>query len=156
MTDSFAQALWLLDATLHGEFHPQPLSASSFSRPPSSLAAASINITRVHLHHGATLAKQGANQLNVVGADNTPGYSTYDLFYPRNSSLRGDQRTNPGYIGYLALGEAIGSSGLTKVQPLSVSGPAAESVGAYGIWDDGRVRSQLSRAVFINLAHVNV
>jgi hypothetical protein len=74
VTDIFGQALWVIDTTLY---------------------AASLNVSRVHLHQGATLVSQSNSQINVPGANGTPGFSTYNLWYPVDSPLRGRRRANP-------------------------------------------------------------
>ncbi|KAL7415167.1 hypothetical protein BDY24DRAFT_432182 [Mrakia frigida] len=136
LTDSFADALWLLDA---------------------SLFYAASNITRAHVHLGATLASQSANQLNVVGTNQTAAFSTYNLWYPIDSPLRGPRRTNPSYLGYLALTEAIGGSGRSRIVELETPPNLSRDFFAgYAIWDDDLSLTSPSRLAFLNLRPFNV
>ncbi|KAG8730950.1 hypothetical protein FRC12_019981, partial [Ceratobasidium sp. 428] len=99
VTDIFGQALWALDTSLY---------------------AGSINASRVYLHQGATLVFQSDNQENIPGINGTPGFSAYNLWYPRDSPLRGRARANPSYVSQLMLAEAIGKSRdsqIVHVQP---------------------------------------
>ncbi|KAK3062746.1 hypothetical protein LTS18_003443 [Coniosporium uncinatum] len=96
VSDTFAQALWTVDV---------------------ELIYAVRNASSVHLHQGATLAFQSNNQVNTLGADRTPGFSTYDILYPKDSSLRGKARALPGFVSQLFMAEAFATPG-TQVSAL--------------------------------------
>ena len=131
VTDIFGQALWTLDTSLY---------------------AASINVSRVYTHQGATLVFQSDNQENIPGVNGTPGYSAYNLWYPRDSELRGRARANPNYVSQLILAEAIGKSGTSQV--VHVSPPANVSTdhfAAYAIYE----RKKLARLALINFSIYN-
>lgn len=89
VTDTFAQALWTVDV---------------------ELIYAVRNASSVHLHQGATLVFQSDNQVNSAGNDGSPGYSTYDILYPRDSSKRGKARALPSFVSQLFMAEAFHTS----------------------------------------------
>lgn len=96
VSDTFAQALWVID---------------------SELAYAVRNASAVHLHQGAALVFQSDQQVNSAGADGSPGYSTYDMFYPRDSQKRGPARVLPGFSSQLFVAEAFAIPG-TRVREI--------------------------------------
>ncbi|KAJ7685454.1 hypothetical protein DFH06DRAFT_1264692 [Mycena polygramma] len=117
VTDIFGQALWVIDTTL---------------------AAAAVNVSRVHIHQGATLVSQSDSQINVPGANGTPGFSTYDLWYPVDSPLRGDRRANPSYVSQLFLAEMVGRSRSSQLFALSAPhGVSPDLFAAYAVYDGG-------------------
>ncbi|KAJ7343161.1 hypothetical protein DFH08DRAFT_702361 [Mycena albidolilacea] len=117
VTDIFGQALWVIDTTLY---------------------AASLNVSRVHLHQGATLVSQSNSQINVPGANGTPGFSTYNLWYPVDSPLRGRRRANPSYVSQLFLAETVGKSGTSRLVELSPpEGVSPDLFAAYAVYDGG-------------------
>ncbi|KAH8822707.1 hypothetical protein DL96DRAFT_1714151 [Flagelloscypha sp. PMI_526] len=131
LTDTFAQALWVLDTTL---------------------ASATVNVARVHLHMGATLVFQSPDQANIPGINGTPGFSTYNLWYPRDSPLRGERRANPSYVSQLFLAEAIGKTGQSQIQRLPTpTGLDDQKFAAYAIYEN----SKPARLALINMAFVN-
>ena len=77
VSDTFAQALWVID---------------------SELIYAVRNASSCQLHQGATLVFQSSDQVNTAGGNGTPGFSTYDMLYPRDSS-RGAARVLPSFAG---------------------------------------------------------
>ncbi|GAB1518129.1 hypothetical protein RhiTH_001188 [Rhizoctonia solani] len=131
ITDTFGQALWALDTSLY---------------------SASLNVSRVYLHQGATLVFQSDNQENIPGANGTPGFSSYNLWYPRDSELRGRARANPSYVSQLVLAEIVGKSRASQVvhlsPPVSVS---ADRFAAYGIYE----HKKLSKLALINFSIFN-
>jgi len=127
VTDTFGQALWLSDTVLYG---------------------ASINISRMFLHQGATLVFQSTVQANTVG------FSWYDLWYPVPSDRYGTARASPSFVAYLLITEAVGSSGQSRLQLIDV--PEAESVAAYAVWDPAARKSGVARLALINTAIRNV
>ncbi|KAJ7172218.1 hypothetical protein C8R46DRAFT_947166 [Mycena filopes] len=115
VTDIFGQALWVIDTTL---------------------TAAALNVSRVHLHQGATLVSQSDTQINVPGANGTPGFSTYDLWYPVDSPLRGRRRATPSYVSQLFLAETVGKSRTSRLLPLSPpEGVSPDLFAAYAVYD---------------------
>ncbi|KAK7037976.1 hypothetical protein R3P38DRAFT_2903724 [Favolaschia claudopus] len=117
VTDIFGQALWVIDTTLY---------------------AASLNVSRVHLHQGATLVSQSDSQINVPGANGTPGFSTYDLWYPVDSPLRGRRRANPSYVSQLFLAETVGRSRSSRLLALSApEGVSPDLFAGYAVYDGG-------------------
>ncbi|KAK5092666.1 hypothetical protein LTR70_006736 [Exophiala xenobiotica] len=82
VSDTFAQALWVVDV---------------------QLINAVRNASAVCLRRGGTLVFQSSQQVNSAGDDGSPGYSTYDLFYPKDGSKRGKARALPSYISQLFL-----------------------------------------------------
>lgn len=126
VTDTFAQALWVVD---------------------DSLIYATLNASAVYLHQGATLVFQSSNQVNSAGNNGSPGYSTYDLFYPRNSSKRGVARALPSFVSQLFLAEAF-SSNETRVLALDTSaGINQDHFSAYAFYDGDK----LSKLALINM-----
>ncbi|EIM91232.1 uncharacterized protein STEHIDRAFT_48573 [Stereum hirsutum FP-91666 SS1] len=142
VTNAFGQALWIADTVLY---------------------SASINITRMYLHQGATLVLQSSTQ------ENAPGFSWYDLWYPIDTERYGAARASPSYVSYLLITEAIGPSPFTSRITL-VDIPTAPQVAVYAVWegknssiaarDDGSSaetgEEALSRLVILNLGHRNV
>ncbi|EFQ29638.1 glycoside hydrolase family 79 protein [Colletotrichum graminicola] len=126
VTDTFAQALWVVD---------------------TQLIYATRNASAVHLHQGATLAFQSSDQVNTPGEDGTPGYSTYSMLYPRDSSLRGPARTLPSFLGQLFMAEALAVPD-TRVRALAPPpGVAPDSFAAYAFYVAGRV----SKLALVNM-----
>ncbi|KAJ7252512.1 hypothetical protein C8J57DRAFT_1187577 [Mycena rebaudengoi] len=118
VTDIFGQALWVIDTTLY---------------------AASINVSRVHLHHGATLVSQSDSQVNIPGANGTPGFSTYNLWYPVDTPLRGRRRANPSYVSQLFLAETVGRSTTSRLLALDApAGVSPDVFAAYAIYDEAK------------------
>jgi hypothetical protein len=115
VTDTFAQALWVLDA---------------------DLIYASLNASSVHLHQGATLVFQSNQQSNEAGDDGSPGFSTYSFVYPRNSSRRGKARALPSFVAQLFMAEAF-STPDTRVRALNLpEGVNRERFAAYAFYVD--------------------
>ena len=126
VTDVFAQALWVVD---------------------DSLIYATLNASAVYLHQGATLVFQSGQQINTAGDDGSPGYSTYDLFYPRDSSKRGKARALPSYVSQLFLAEAFAIDG-TKIRALDTpKGLSEDHFSAYAFY----VNNTLSKVALINM-----
>ncbi|KAF7311470.1 Glycoside hydrolase family 79 protein [Mycena kentingensis (nom. inval.)] len=117
VTDIFGQALWVIDTTLY---------------------AATLNVSRVHLHQGATLVSQSDSQINVPGANGTPGFSTYDLWYPVDSPLRGRRRSNPSYVSQLFVAEVVGKSRKARLVQLDApAGVSPDTFAAYAVYEGG-------------------
>ncbi|KAJ7157006.1 hypothetical protein C8R43DRAFT_883719 [Mycena crocata] len=115
VTDIFGQALWVIDTTLY---------------------AASINVSQVHLHQGATLVSQSDSQLNIPGANGTPGFSTYNLWYPVDSPLRGRRRANPSYVSQLFIAETVGKSKSSRLLALEPPmGVSPDTFAAYAVYE---------------------
>ncbi|KAI5847401.1 hypothetical protein DFP73DRAFT_475540 [Morchella snyderi] len=110
VTDTFGQALWVLDTTLWAAYR---------------------GAKRMYLHNGATLVLQSAVQAN------TPGYSKYNLIMPHDSPQTGPARLSPSYVGYLMIGEAVGASGESRLAPIETG---VESLGVYGVWEQGTLQ----------------
>ncbi|GLB40178.1 putative glycosyl hydrolase family 79 C-terminal beta domain [Lyophyllum shimeji] len=121
VSNTFGQALWLLDTTLYG---------------------ASLNISRMYIHQGGPLALQSSTQLNHGGL------SFYDLWYPVQN-MNGPVKVFPAYSAYLFVAEALGhseSSRIANIYPGRQANGSSittalgdESEGqlvAYGFWDD--------------------
>ncbi|KIK63165.1 glycoside hydrolase family 79 protein [Collybiopsis luxurians FD-317 M1] len=121
VSNTFGQALWLLDTTLY---------------------AASINVSRLYIHQGGPLALQSATQLNKGG------FSFYDLWYPIEN-LNGPVQVFPAYSAYLFVAEAIGTSRTLQIANLypgrQANGSSITTAGGdttqgqlvvYGFWDD--------------------
>ncbi|KDN61933.1 putative glycoside hydrolase family 79 protein [Colletotrichum sublineola] len=125
VTDTFAQALWVVD---------------------TQLIYATRNASTVHLHQGATLVLQSSDQVNTPGANGTPGYSTYSMLYPRDSSKRGPARTLPSFLAQLFMAEAFAVPD-TRVRALSPPpGVNSESFAAYAFY----VNDQVSKLALVN------
>ncbi|KAF7327878.1 Glycoside hydrolase family 79 protein [Mycena kentingensis (nom. inval.)] len=120
VSDTFGQALWLLDTTLY---------------------AASINVSRLYIHQGGPLALQSSTQLNHGGL------SRYDLWYPTDA-LNGEKQVFPSYSAYLFINEAIGTSRTLRLANLwpgrQANGSSITTAGGdftrgqsvvYGFWD---------------------
>ncbi|KAG6831804.1 hypothetical protein H0H92_007481 [Tricholoma furcatifolium] len=120
VSNTFGQALWLLDTTLY---------------------AASINVSRVYVHQGGPLALQSSTQLNHGGL------SFYDLWYPVDN-LNGDIQVFPSYSAYLFVTETLGHSKTLQIANLYPGRQANGStittelgdtsdgqLVAYGFWD---------------------
>ena len=126
VSDAFAQALWEVD---------------------TELIYAVRNASATYLHQGATLVFQSSDQTNSAGDDGSPGYSTYDMLYPTNSSKRGEQRTLPGFAGLLFLAEAFAVNG-TRVQALETpKGLSEDHFSGYAFYKDGK----LSKLALLNM-----
>ncbi|KAI0322577.1 hypothetical protein OF83DRAFT_651208 [Amylostereum chailletii] len=129
VTDTYGQALWLADTILY---------------------SASVNISRMYLHQGATLVLQSGTQANTPGFSWAHCITQYDLWYPIDTDRYGAARASPSFVAYLLVTEAVGSSGATQIAPVAV--PEAPDLAVYGIWDAGA----LKRFAVLNLAHRNV
>ncbi|KIJ37551.1 glycoside hydrolase family 79 protein, partial [Sphaerobolus stellatus SS14] len=127
VTDTYGQAIWLSDTVLYG---------------------ASLNISRMFLHQGATLVFQSSTQANSVG------FSWYDLWYPVPSDRYGSARASPSFVAYLLITESVGSSGKSQLQLINV--PEVQSLAAYAIWDPAARPSGIARLALINTAIRNV
>ncbi|KAK1752311.1 hypothetical protein QBC47DRAFT_306823 [Echria macrotheca] len=125
VSDTFAQALWTADV---------------------ELIYAVRNATSVHLHQGATLVFQSNQQLNTPGDDGSPGFSSYSLLYPVNSSKRGEARVLPVFVSQLLVTEAL-AGGVSIAALKTPDGAKTNEFSAYGIYADGR----LVRLVVLNM-----
>lgn len=109
VSDTFGQALWLVDTYLY---------------------SASVNITRLYSHQGATLALQSSSQ------SNTAGYSWYDLVYPTDSERNGPAGATPSFVGFLMLAEALGPNAAKNATRLAYY-PRVDQpeLAIYAVWD---------------------
>ncbi|KAJ7494658.1 glycoside hydrolase family 79 protein [Mycena galericulata] len=123
VSDTFGQALWLLDTTLY---------------------AASINVSRLYIHQGGPLALQSATQLNHGGL------SRYDLWYPADAE-NGEKQVFPAYSAYLFITETISRSKSLRIANLwpgrqengstitTAGGDTSEGQSVvYGFWEDSQ------------------
>ncbi|KAF7424660.1 hypothetical protein PC9H_009970 [Pleurotus ostreatus] len=121
VSNTFGQALWLLDTTLY---------------------AASLNVSRMFIHQGGPLALQSSVQLNHGGL------SFYDLWYPVENQ-NGPVKVFPSYASYLFVAEALGHSKAMRIANIYpgrqangstiTTGGGDSSAGqlvAYGFWDE--------------------
>ncbi|KAF4571095.1 Glycoside hydrolase family 79 protein [Pleurotus pulmonarius] len=121
VSNTFGQALWLLDTTLY---------------------AASLNVSRMFIHQGGPLALQSSVQLNHGGL------SFYDLWYPVENQ-NGPVKVFPSYASYLFVAEALGHSKTMRIANIYpgrqangstiTTGGGDASAGqlvAYGFWDE--------------------
>ncbi|KAK0615094.1 hypothetical protein B0T17DRAFT_646477 [Bombardia bombarda] len=112
VSDTFAQALWTADV---------------------ELIYAVRNASSVHLHQGATLLFQSNQQSNTPGDDGTPGFSSYSLLYPVNSTKRGEARVLPVFVSQLLVVEALAGGG--RIAALKTpKGVDEEGFAAYGVF----------------------
>ncbi|KAM7195553.1 beta-glucuronidase [Naviculisporaceae sp. PSN 640] len=127
VSDTFAQALWTVDV---------------------ELIYAVRNASSVHLHQGATLVFQSNQQLNTPGDDGTPGFSSYSLLYPVDSSKRGKARVLPVFVSQLLVAEALKDGG--RIAALQTpSGVKVNEFSGYAIFDkEGR---KVIRLVILNM-----
>ncbi|KAG9308430.1 glycoside hydrolase family 79 protein [Chiua virens] len=120
VSNTFGQAMWLLDTTLY---------------------AASINISRVYVHQGGPLALQSTTQLNHGGL------SFYNLWYPVDNT-NGPIQVFPAYSAYVFVSDLIGDS--MSLQTVNIfpgrqvngssittadGDPSAGQFSIYGYWD---------------------
>ncbi|KAM7213712.1 hypothetical protein V8F06_010911 [Rhypophila decipiens] len=125
VSDTFAQALWTADV---------------------ELIYAVRNATSVHLHQGATLVFQSNQQLNTPGDDGTPGFSSYSLLYPTDSSKRGKARVLPVFVSQLLVAEALADGG--RIAALKTPSPLKEiEFSAYAVY----VGEKIKRLVILNM-----
>lgn len=121
VSNTFGQAMWLLDTTLY---------------------AASINVSRVYVHQGGPLALQSSTQLNHGGL------SLYNLWYPVDNQ-NGPIQVFPSYSAYLFVTEAIGHSRSLRLSNIfpgrqangssittAAGDPSAGQISVYGFWDE--------------------
>ncbi|KAH7928232.1 glycoside hydrolase family 79 protein [Leucogyrophana mollusca] len=121
VSNTFGQAMWLLDTTLY---------------------AASINVSRVYVHQGGPLALQSSTQLNHGGL------SLYNLWYPVDNQ-NGPIQVFPAYSAYLFVTEAIGYSKSLRIANIfpgrqangssittADGDPSAGQISIYGFWDE--------------------
>jgi hypothetical protein len=126
VSDTFAQALWTTDV---------------------ELIYAVRNATSVHLHQGATLVFQSDQQLNTPGDDGSPGFSSYSLLYPVNSTKRGEARVLPVFVSQLLVAEAL--SGGSRIAALSTpEGVERTGFSSYAIYGD---TDKLQKLVILNM-----
>ncbi|KAJ6619674.1 hypothetical protein B0H10DRAFT_2175876 [Mycena sp. CBHHK59/15] len=139
VSDTFGQALWLLDTTLY---------------------AASINVSRLYIHQGGPLALQSSTQLNHGGL------SRYDLWYPVNTT-NGEKQVFPSYSAYLFIAETIGHSKSLRIANLwpgrQENGSTITTAGGdtsagqsvvYGFWEDS-AQAFPSKLALLNLEIFN-
>ncbi|KAK0458968.1 glycoside hydrolase family 79 protein [Desarmillaria tabescens] len=139
VSNTFGQALWLLDTTLY---------------------AASINVSRLFMHQGGPLALQSSTQLNHGGL------SLYDMWYPIEN-LNGPVKVFPSYSAYLFIAEAIGTSQSLRIGNIypgrqangssitAAMGDASQGqLVAYGFWDDSSLGYPVKLAL-LNLQSYN-
>ncbi|CAE6425869.1 unnamed protein product [Rhizoctonia solani] len=124
VSDTFGQAMWLADTILYG---------------------ASLNISRLYMHQGATLVLQSSQQAN------SPGFSWYDLWYPVPSERYGTARASPSYVAYLLITEAVGKSGRSRLA--LIRDPSLPStLAVYAIWDPSVRTDGIARMVILNMS----
>ncbi|KAJ6531713.1 glycoside hydrolase family 79 protein [Mycena capillaripes] len=139
VSDTFGQALWLLDTTLY---------------------AASINVSRLYIHQGGPLALQSSTQLNHGGL------SRYDLWYPEDA-MNGEKQVFPSYSAYLFITETIGHSKSLRIANLwpgrQSNGSTITTAGGdfsagqsvvYGFWEDS-AQEFPSKIALLNLQIFN-
>ncbi|KIW11459.1 hypothetical protein PV08_10759 [Exophiala spinifera] len=131
VTDTFAQALWTVDV---------------------ELIYAVRNASSVHLHQGATLVFQSDNQVNSAGSDGSPGYSTYDILYPRDSRKRGKARALPSFVSQLFMAEAFhtsqnGAAGVRVKELKPPQGVDSARFAGYSFYVNGK----LSKVALLNM-----
>ncbi|KAJ7773187.1 glycoside hydrolase family 79 protein [Mycena metata] len=139
VSDTFGQALWLLDTTLY---------------------AASINVSRLYIHQGGPLALQSSTQLNHGGL------SRYDLWYPEDA-MNGEKQVFPSYSAYLFITETIGVSKTLRLANLfpgrQANGSTITTAGGdvsagqsvvYGFWEDS-AHAFPSKIALLNLQIFN-
>ncbi|EKM78707.1 hypothetical protein AGABI1DRAFT_114312 [Agaricus bisporus var. burnettii JB137-S8] len=143
VSNTFGQALWLLDTTLY---------------------AASLNISRMYLHQGGPLALQSQSQLNHGGL------SFYDMWYPVQN-LNGPVQVFPSYATYLFIAETLGTSKTLQISNLypgrqengssittEMGDKSSGQLVAYGFWDTSETSSSNefpTKLVLINLEIYN-
>ncbi|KAK4240375.1 hypothetical protein C8A03DRAFT_42094 [Achaetomium macrosporum] len=138
VSDTFAQSLWTTAA---------------------SLAYAARNASSVYAHQGAALKFQSDQQLNTPGDDGSPGFSSYSLLYPVNSTKRGEARVLPVFVSQLLLAEALiddGSGGVGGYRIAALGTPeglSEDQFAAYGIFGDAADGSglKLAKLVILNV-----
>ncbi|KAG6366893.1 hypothetical protein INS49_001074 [Diaporthe citri] len=112
------------------------------------LIYAARNASSVHLHQGATLVFQSADQSNSAGENGTPGFSTYSFVYPRNSSKRGEPRALPSFVSLLFITEALGDGSGAQVAALDTpAGLSKDHFSSYAFYKD----DFLGKIALINL-----
>jgi hypothetical protein len=125
VSDTFTQALWTADM---------------------ELLYAVRNATSVHLHQGAALVFQSDQQLNTPGDDGSPGFSSYSLLYPVDSSKRGEARVLPVFVSQLLVAEALAGGG--RIAALGTpKGLRETGFAAYAVYQGER----LARLVVLNM-----
>ncbi|KAH0154431.1 glycoside hydrolase family 79 protein, partial [Aureobasidium melanogenum] len=125
VSDTFAQALWVIQ---------------------SELIYAVRNASAVYLHQGAALVFQSSQQVNSAGQNGSPGYSTYDMFYPQDSEKRGPARVLPSFSSQLFMAEAFAIPE-TRVRQLETpSGIDKDYFSAYAFY----VNDELNKLAIIN------
>ncbi|KAF9468152.1 glycoside hydrolase family 79 protein [Collybia nuda] len=121
VSNTFGQALWLLDTTFY---------------------AASLNVSRMYIHQGGPLALQSSTQLNHGGL------SFYNLWYPVQN-MNGPVKVFPSYSAYLFVAETLGHSKSLRIANIypgrqangstittALGDKSAGELVAYGFWDD--------------------
>ncbi|CAE6455633.1 unnamed protein product [Rhizoctonia solani] len=124
VSDTYGQAMWLADTILYG---------------------ASLNISRLYMHQGATLVLQSSQQAN------SPGFSWYDLWYPIPSERYGSARASPSYVAYLLVTEAVGKSGQSRLALVRDSS-LPSTLAVYAIWDPSSRTNGIARMVILNMS----
>ncbi|KAL1715367.1 hypothetical protein EV715DRAFT_256321 [Schizophyllum commune] len=140
VSDTFGQAMWLLDTTLY---------------------AASINVTKLFTHQGGPLALQSSSQLNHGGL------SLYDMWYPVEN-VNGPVKVFPSYAAYLFVAEMLGTSGDLQIANLypgrqangstitpALGDTSEGQISVYGLWDEAKPEYPSKFAV-LNLEIYNV
>ncbi|KAI4728507.1 hypothetical protein E4T49_03801 [Aureobasidium sp. EXF-10728] len=125
VSDTFAQALWVIQ---------------------SELIYAVRNASAVYLHQGAALVFQSSQQVNSAGQDGSPGYSTYDMFYPRDSEKRGPARVLPSFSSQLFMAEAFAIPDTRVRQVETPAGIDKDYFSAYAFY----VKNRLNKLAIIN------
>lgn len=128
VSDTFAQALWTADV---------------------ELLYAVRNASSVHLHQGATLVFQSNQQLNTPGDDGTPGFSSYSLLYPIDSTKRGQARVLPVFVSQLLVVEALKGGGKIAELGLPKGGVKKDEWSGYVVYAGERGKEK--RLVLLNM-----
>src|SRR5688572_17020691 len=93
---------------------------------------------------------QSNQQLNTLGDDGTPGFSSYSLLYPVDSSKRSEARLLPVLVSQLLVAEAL--SGRGRIAALKApEGVNEPGVSAYAIFGKGE---KLTKMVILNMKPV--
>ncbi|PFH53076.1 glycoside hydrolase family 79 protein [Amanita thiersii Skay4041] len=142
VSNTFGQALWLLDTTFY---------------------AASLNVSRLYIHQGGPLALQSSTQLNHGGL------SFYNLWYPVQNT-NGPVKVFPSYSAYLFVAETLGGSKTLRIANLfpgrqangstittALGDQSAGQLVVYGFWEDNSPADHTSptKLALINLEIFN-
>lgn len=120
VSDTFMQSLWVID---------------------TYLTYATMNASSVNLHQGGTLVLQSGDQTN------TPGFSSYNFLYPRDSEKFGEARVLPSFTAQLFMAEVFSQDKVRFSTLDAPSGVDADRFSGYAAYEG----DEINKLILLNM-----